>query len=270
MCPDRAPSNPEPRPPIRIGCAGWSIASAHAALFGAGDSMLARYATRFDTVEINSSFYRHHQPRTYERWAATVPDGFRFSAKLPRTVTHDARLIGARDVLARFLDEIAALGHKLGGVLVQLPPSLRYDATVAEAFLADLRARYAGPVCWEPRHATWFEPDVGALWQRYGVARVAADPARVPDAARVAGHGAWHYWRWHGSPRIYYSAYEPSALQSLADELIAHARPGHEAWCILDNTAMGHATTDAAQLQALCGVPLPEPWAPAQAALPFG
>lgn len=239
---------------IRIGCAGWSIASAHAGLFGDGDSMLARYATRFDTVEINSSFYRPHRPQTYERWAASVPGSFRFSAKVPRSITHDARLVDAQPLLERFIGEVAHLGAKLGGLLVQLPPSLAFDPTVADRFFEMLRERTAAPLACEPRHRSWFGPAVDALWARYDVARVAADPARVPEAGEVAGQAGWNYWRWHGSPRIYYSAYEDADLQALGEQLLAHAQAGREAWCILDNTAAGHATTDAAKLQAICGV----------------
>lgn len=245
---------PQGRLPIRIGCAGWSIGSMHAGLFDDGDSMLARYATRFDTVEINSCFYRPHQPKTYERWAASVPADFRFSVKLPRSITHEARLVGGEDLLARFLGETAALGHKLGGILVQLPPSLPFDAAVADAFFERLRASTGAPLACEPRHRSWFDAAVAPLWARYDVTRVAADPARVPDAARAAGQGAWRYWRWHGSPRIYYSGYDDAALQALARELVARARSDREAWCILDNTAEGHAVTDAARLQALCGI----------------
>lgn len=237
---------------IRIGCAGWSIPSAHAALFGNGASMLARYATRFDVVEINSSFYRPHQPRTYERWAMTVPKRFRFSVKLPRAISHEARLHKVGDALTEFAEQVAGLGGKLGGIVVQLPPSLVYDARVAGTFFAMLRRRLSVPVACEPRHASWFDPGVEALWQRFDVARVAADPARVPEAAQAGGSGPWRYWRWHGSPRIYYSAYDDAALLALAVALRAQARAGRIAWCILDNTAHGHAVADAARLQALC------------------
>src|SRR5690554_5249594 len=116
--------------PVRIGCAGWSIPSRHKHLFGEGGSHLARYATRFDVTEINSTFYRPHQPRTFERWAASVPARFRFSVKLPRQITHEARLLRTGDALTEFFDGVAGLGKKLGGVLVQLPPSLAFDARV--------------------------------------------------------------------------------------------------------------------------------------------
>lgn len=265
---------------VRIGCAGWSIASVHAPLFDDGESMLARYATRFDCVEINSCFYRPHRRQTYERWARTVPAHFRFSAKLPRAITHEARLVDADEVMLRFLDEVGGLGDRLGGLLVQLPPSLAFDARVVDAFFERLRTRTDVPLACEPRHRSWFVPALDALWARYGVARVAADPARVPGAGEVGGRGAWHYWRWHGSPKIYYSAYDDAALRMLADDVLAHATSGREAWCILDNTAAGHAITDAAALQALCGVeptgaftaptsPPPRPTPPSQATLGF-
>ena len=232
-----------------IGCAGWSIPTRHAALFGEGGSHLARFATRFPVAEINSTFYRPHLPRTFERWAATVPAGFRFSVKLPRAITHEARLGGVGDKLSRFLDSVAGLGPKLGGLLVQLPPSLAYDARVAGTFFAMLRRRTPLPVACEPRHASWFEPKAEAVLERFEVARVAADPARVPAAGQPGGSTAhWRYWRWHGSPRTYYSQYGEAALQELADAIEA-AGCGTPAWCIFDNTAGGHAVADAARLQ---------------------
>ena len=247
-------SPPRRAPAVRIGCAGWSIPSRHAHLFGEGDSHLARYATRFDVTEINSTFYRPHQPRTFERWAASVPARFRFSVKLPKAITHEARLVGTGDALTVFFDSVAGLGRKLGGVLVQLPPSLAFDARTADRFFAMVRRRCDLPVACEPRHPGWFEPAVDVVWRRYAIARVAADPARVPAAERPGGASAparWSYWRWHGSPRIYYSRYEDAVLDELARALQAHGKARSRAWCILDNTAHGHAMEDAARLQAM-------------------
>jgi uncharacterized protein YecE (DUF72 family) len=247
-----------PRRGARIGCAGWSIPSVHAGLFGAGDSHLARYATRFDVVEINSTFHRRHAPAVFARWAASVPTGFRFSLKLSREITHDARLERTGDALGRFFDDAAGLGDKLGGVLVQLPPSLAFNAAIASRFFTMLRRRCTAPVACEPRHPSWFEPGVDAVWQAHAIARVAADPARLPAAAEPGGAGAaagWHYWRWHGSPRVYYSAYADHTLRTLAAQLSASRTQATPAWCIFDNTAAGHAVQDAARLQALLGVP---------------
>lgn len=240
-------------PRVRIGCAGWSIPSRHAGLFGEGDSHLARYATRFDVAEINSTFYRPHQPRTFERWAAAVPPRFRFSAKLPKAITHDARLHGAGDALTAFFDSLAGLGSKLGGVLVQLPPGLVFEARVAERFFAMLRRRSEARVACEPRHASWFTPGADAVLVRHAVARAAADPVRLPEAALPGGAGRaarWSYWRWHGAPRIYYSRYDDATLDALAQALAGTGSARAPAWCILDNTAHGHAMEDAARLQA--------------------
>lgn len=165
---------------IRIGCAGWSIPSRHAGLFGEGGSHLARYATRFDVVEINSSFYRPHRPQTHARWAATVPAHFRFSVKLPRTITHELRLQKTGEPLRRFTSEVAGLGNKLGGLLVQLPPSLGYDGRIASTFFAMLRRRFSVPIACEPRHPSWFEPGVAGLWRRHAIARAA--PTRHASA----------------------------------------------------------------------------------------
>lgn len=240
------------RAPFRVGCAGWSVPSVHAGLFGDGGSHLERYATRFSVTEINSAFYRAHRAVTYERWAATVPADFRFSVKVPKAITHDARLRGVGDALSSFLEPLAALGPKLGGLLVQLPPGLPFDARSAHTFFAMLRRRTAVPVACEPRHASWFEPAVDPLLSGYAVARVAADPARLPAASAPGGSAAqWRYWRWHGSPRIYYSRYDDAALAALAVAMRQAAADGAPAWCILDNTAGGHAVADAARLQAL-------------------
>jgi uncharacterized protein YecE (DUF72 family) len=178
-----------PAAPVRIGCAGWSIPGRYAALTGEGESMLARYATRFSAVEINSSFYRPHQQRTYERWAASVPAGFRFSVKLPKAVSHDAALRGCGPALDRFLEETAGLGRRLGGLLLQLPPSHAFDARVAAGFFGLLRRRTDTPVVCEPRHASWFTPQAEALLGRHSVARVAADPARGATGVGMARRG---------------------------------------------------------------------------------
>ena len=223
-------------------------------LFGEGGSHLARYATRFDTVEVNSSFYRPHQQKTYARWAATAPPGFLFSVKLPKAITHSARLVDADEAIAQFCDEVAGLGDKLGNVLVQLPPSLKFETGVAETFFAALCRRTQAPVACEPRHVSWFCPDADRLWQLYLITRVAADPARCPDASQVGGAGESRYWRWHGSPRMYYSEYGDAALKRLATQLRLHAGAGRTAWCIFDNTALGHAATDAIRLREFCGI----------------
>ncbi len=230
-----------------IGCAGWSISKQHAALFPPAASQLERYAQRFNAVEINSSFYRPHLPATYARWAAATPDDFSFAVKLPKAITHTRRLVGATEPLERFLAEAGQLGAKLGPLLVQLPPSLAFDTHVAGAFFTLLRERFAGVVACEPRHASWFSAEAEALLSAFQVARVAADPAIVPAAAVPGGWRGLAYYRLHGSPDMYESAYSKAYLNALAQQMSLLAAP---VWCIFDNTALGAAPTNALELLA--------------------
>ena len=178
---------------IRVGVAGWSVPSAMADRFPATGSHLERYAARFDAVEINSSFYRPHRRATYARWAASVPDDFRFAVKLPKAITHERRLVACADLLDSFADAVGGLGAKRGPVLVQLPPSLAFVPDAAEAFLAACDATVGGPLVCEPRHPSWFGTEAEALLARRRVARVAADPAPVPAAARPGGWNGLGY-----------------------------------------------------------------------------
>ncbi|HEY8598055.1 MAG TPA: DUF72 domain-containing protein [Thermomicrobiales bacterium] len=239
--------------PIRIGCTGWSIPATGSPHFPGVGSHLERYAQRFTAVEISSSFYRHHLPRTYARWAATVPADFRFAVKLPRAVTHEARLgpAGLPD-LDRFLTEVGQLGDRLGPLLVQLPPSLAFDADRAASFFAALAARTDATVACEPRHPSWFTGAADALLTAAKVARVAADPAIMPEAAHPGGWAGLAYHRLHGSPVIYRSPYAASTLAAHAMTL-ANEAAAAPVWCFFDNTADGAAPLDALALIARLG-----------------
>jgi uncharacterized protein YecE (DUF72 family) len=239
-----ADTNPDRLEIVHVGCAGWSLPKEHADRFPAEGSHIERYAARFPAVEINSSFYKPHRPTTYARWAASVPPDFRFSVKVPKVVSHERRLVDADDVLDSFLAEAPQLGDKLGPLLVQLPPSLAFSADVAERFFAALRDRFDGDVALEPRHASWFEPVAERLVIRHRVARVAADPAVVPAAAEPGGWDGLVYYRLHGSPKVYYSAYPEEYLETLAKTLTGAARSA-SVWCIFDNTAAFAATANA-------------------------
>lgn len=230
-----------------IGCAGWSIPREEKPHFPGAGSHLERYATQFSAVEINSSFYRPHRTATYARWAASVPPDFRFAVKVPKTITHTARLEQTGGLISGFLSEASGLGEKLGCLLVQLPPSLAFEPKIARRFFKDLRAATQAAVAFEPRHATWFDKPAGTLLKKFQIARVAADPAPVPAAAEPGGWSGLTYHRLHGSPRMYYSAYPPEFLAKLAGRL-ARARSDGPTWCIFDNTAHGFAMPNAREL----------------------
>ena len=233
---------------VFIGCAGWNLRQEHAALFPTSGSHLERYASRLSCVEINSSFYRSHQTKTYQRWAATTPGDFRFAVKLPKQISHVSRLSNVEPELQQFVDETSGLGDKLGVVLVQLPPSLAFQSAIAERFFQDMRSRIRAPISCEPRHPSWFEQEPALLMKEYAVSRVAADPAIVPGAAVPGGCGQTAYFRWHGSPRTYYSAYDDRSLKNLADAIANSAKSATDVWCIFDNTAEGFATPNALAL----------------------
>ena len=190
---------------LRVGCAGWTIPKQYASRFPADGSHLARYAERLQAVEVNSCFYRSHRPSTYARWAAETPAEFAFSLKIPKEITHERRLVKTDGAISRFLDETAELGPKRGPILVQLPPSLAFDAKLVGDFFTALRRQYDGEVVCEPRHVSWFTPEPETLLTRLKVARVAADPSVVRHGAEPGGWDGTVYYRLHGSPQMYRS-----------------------------------------------------------------
>lgn len=171
----------------RIGTAGWTIPKTVADQFPPEGSALQRYSAIFSCAEINSSFHRSHRESTWARWAESVPDDFAFAAKLPREITHRRRLAGCAPLVDQALAEMRPLGRKLRVLLVQLPPSLAFDARIAEEFVAALRGRWDGFVAWEPRHPSWFAVEAEALLVRNRIVRVAADPPPAAGADRPGG-----------------------------------------------------------------------------------
>lgn len=234
--------------PQLVGCAGWSLASKDALSFPGEGSHLERYSQVFPSVEINSSFYRSHQEKTYRRWAASVPAGFRFSVKMPRTITHEMRLRQCDALLEAFLGEIAGLGEKLGCILVQLPPVLALDVRTARSFFAALRERTQVPLACEPRHPSWFTPKGVSVLNEAGVSCVWAHPSPVAGI-EAPDDSVWLYIRLHGAPQIYYSAYDDAFIESIAVRMRRAREAGKVAWCIFDNTARGEAIPNALSLK---------------------
>ena len=234
---------------IRIGTAGWSIPRAFSDQLPGEGSHLQRYTRLFNAAEINSSFHRSHRRTTYERWAASVPDGFRFAVKLPKTITHQRKLVDCDDAIGAFAEEVAGLGDRRGPILVQLPPRLEFDPAIALPFFERLALFLGGTLVCEPRHPSWFDPAADAELVQLRVARVVADPSPAPGAADPGGWQGLTYTRWHGSPAIYRSSYGEEAIAALATRLRA---ADVESWAIFDNTASGAATGNALALAAEC------------------
>jgi uncharacterized protein YecE (DUF72 family) len=234
---------------VRVGTAAWGIPQEVRTTFPVSGTQLERYAAKFPMVEINSSFHRPHQRSTYERWAVCTPQTFRFAVKIPKTITHEHRLRSAFPLLDAFLAGAIGLGSKLACLLIQLPPSLVYERQLLDRFATGLRARYTGLIAIEPRHPSWFVPEVErvlALWQ---FSRVLADPVLDDAAARPGGWAGLVYLRLHGSPKTYWSSYGSGVLSALAERLRIERESGTECWCVFDNTASGAATANALELQ---------------------
>jgi uncharacterized protein YecE (DUF72 family) len=237
---------------LRIGTAGWAIPRDHAEAFPAEGSGLARYAARFSAAEINSSFHRPHRPSTYARWAETVPESFRFAAKMPKAITHERRLVDIEGPLDAFLGEIAALGPKLGPLLVQLPPSLACDTAVAYAFFGASRvvSRSRSPASratrpGSPPRRTGSSPTT--KWPVSPPTRPACrrlpNLAAGPASSIIACTG----------PRS--CIVRPMSVRSWSVWPPGWAGRAAEAWCIFDNTASGAAAGNAVGLAAALEAP---------------
>jgi uncharacterized protein YecE (DUF72 family) len=226
-----------------IGTAGWSVARSNGR-FAQEGTALERYASVFSAVEVNSSFYRRHKPETWGRWRDSVPSGFRFAVKMPKTITHERRFVDAQAELDVFFADIATLEDKLGAVLVQLAPSFAFDEATAGPFFAAAAKTSPAPLYLEPRHPTWAEPQASELLQRHHVGRVYADPQDEQLRSAAVAEGP-RYFRMHGSPRVYYSAYSKEHLDDLRTAIVDVGQP---CWCIFDNTASGAALDDALTL----------------------
>ena len=233
---------------MRVGLAGWSNPPTVKSLRGPDRSHLEFYAEHFSCVELNSSFYRTHRQTTYASWRLATPRSFRFAVKMPRSITHECGLRGTSRELKAFFASIEPLQGKLGAVLIQLPPSLEFQARLARVFFEKLPRMTAALLACEPRHGSWFSQAADELMERFQVARVATDPPRGAGSAEPGGSREQAYYRWHGSPRMYYSSYSEAALQAFAAQI--QGSGAARSWCIFDNTAAQAAWPDALRFAA--------------------
>lgn len=220
-----------------IATAAWSIPKKVADRFAKEGSGLTRYASVFDGVEINPTFYRRHKTSTFARWVDAVPDSFRFSVKIPKEISHTRAMKDIAEPFETFLDDIAPLGEKRGPLLCQLPPSLAFDVDVLETAFKTMRNADDGPFVIEVRHKSWASTEALDLLKTYTIDRVLADPAPVWPAEDFETPPK--YVRLHGKPKIYYSSYTDDEIKSFSNLLAS------DSWCVFDNTASGAAIDNA-------------------------
>jgi uncharacterized protein YecE (DUF72 family) len=235
---------------IVVGTSGWQYASWRGGFYPQGVPQrlwLERYAAAFATVEVNNAFYRLPERSTFEQWRSRTPEGFCFAVKMSRYLTHIKRLSDPAEPVARFLERATALEDKLGPVLLQLPPSLRADASALGAVLKTFPAGVRVAV--EPRHISWWTADVRAALEHHDAALCWSDRLGRPIAPlwRTASFG---YLRMHegaASPRPRYGR---RALGTWLDR-IAGAFTREPVYVYFNNDPGGAALADAAALASM-------------------
>jgi uncharacterized protein YecE (DUF72 family) len=245
-------------PRVRIGCSGWNYDHWRNGVFYPArltpSAWLAYSADRFDTVEVNASFYRLPLRRTVERWASSTPPSFTFAVKVSRYLTHVKRLRDTAAHLPRLLERLEPLidSPKLGPLLWQLPPSFRRDddrlVEALEAFPRELRHAI------EFRHESWFADDVLALLRARGVALVVADGPNVRAFQRYDRTADFVYVRLHRSARTRTGNYSRGELVSWAERIGSWASEG-DVYVYFNNDWEGFAPANASALASLLGRP---------------
>lgn len=212
---------------------------------------LAHYATRFNAVEINSSFYHFTMAKTIEKWIANTPPYFRFAAKLNQEITHKRKFTDIEDPLDKFMSRYQLMGPRLGPVLIQIAGSFRYDRLVAETFYRTIREKYPSqPFALEARHVSWFSDESLDLLREYQIITVIASAGkRFPGTEAITANTV--YLRLHGEEKLYASAYSDEKLERYAFIVKDWLEDGKEVWIFFNNTIVGHAVTDADKLKSL-------------------
>jgi len=232
---------------IRVGTCGWSYDHWAGAFYPdhlPSARRLEFYSSRFDTVEIDGTFYRLPSERAVASWRDAVPDDFVFSIKGSRLITHFRRLAGVDDALAMFLARMTLLGDKLAVVLWQLPPSLPADVALLAGFLERLppgRVRHAI----EFRSESWLTEETFALLREHEVAHVHVSSDAMPENLTTTAD--FVYVRFHGTAS-YHGAYTGVTLAPWARFLRERAGEGRGCFAYFNNDAGGHAPVDAARL----------------------
>jgi len=236
---------------IRIGTSGWLYKHWQGIFYPEDISQkhwFAYYARSFDTVEINSTFYHLHNASVFEHWQQQAPDGFLYSIKASRIITHNQRLEGCQDTLETFLSRTSLLGETLGPVLFQLPPSFSLDLSRFESFLALLPQGFSYAM--EFRNPTWLTEEVFALLERFGVALCIHDMSPLQVPLRITAK--FVYLRFHGDVD-HTGDYPLETLALWAERMKAWQRNGLAVFAYFNNDASGMAVRNALTVKQLLG-----------------
>jgi uncharacterized protein YecE (DUF72 family) len=235
---------------LRIGCSGWTYKDWTGPFYPPEvkeRERLAYYATRFDTAEINASFYRLPSEAMVAGWAQRVPPGFCFAWKVSRFITHNKKLKDCEDSVALVFGRMAGLGERRGPALIQLPPQLRRDDARLAGFLALLPA---GRRTVEFRHESWYAPAVFQILAEHDAALCISDHHDAPSPWEATA--SWAYVRGHGPSGAYHGSYPDAELRRWANRLQTWRGQGRDVYAYFDNDVKGAAPHDAARLREVC------------------
>jgi uncharacterized protein YecE (DUF72 family) len=237
---------------LRIGCSGWVYKDWTGPFYPEGTKdkdRLEYYATRFDTAEINASFYRLPSEKMVEGWARRPPDGFVFAWKVSRFITHNKKLKDCEDPVALVYGRMAPLGDKLGPSLIQLPPQLRRNDERLADFLGLLpKGRHTV----EFRHPSWYDPAVLRILSEFDASLCISDHHHAP--APWERTASWVYVRGHGPGGRYFGRYDEAELSRWAERIAAWRAEGRDVYAYFDNDIKSAAPFDALELKRLCGL----------------
>jgi uncharacterized protein YecE (DUF72 family) len=237
---------------LRIGCSGWTYKDWKGPFYPAGTKdreRLAYYATRFDTAEINASFYRLPSEATVAGWRERGPAGFIYAWKVSRFITHNKKLKDAEDSVALVFGRMAGLGEHDGPALIQLPPQLRRDDARLAGFLKLLPKGRRRTV--EFRHDSWYAPEVFQILADFEAALCISDHHSAPAPWEVTA--AWVYVRGHGPGGRYFGRYSEAELAAWAAQIGRWRAAGRDVYAYFDNDVKSAAPLDAEALMRLTG-----------------
>lgn len=206
------------------------------------------YAQHFNTIEINNTFYRFPEQKLFDNWYDKALPDFCFSVKVPQVITHHQRFRETEGLLNDFyLVAREGLKEKLGPILFQLPPSMKYDEGLLQAIIGQLNVTYENVI--EFRHISWWRKEVFAALKKANVVFCGVSyPGLIDDAV---ANLPISYYRFHGVPRLYYSGYDEDFLQRIARQIAGSDTT--TAYVYFNNTAEGAALENARYLQYLVG-----------------
>jgi uncharacterized protein YecE (DUF72 family) len=237
---------------VSIGTSGWSYDHWDGVLYPPGTpprDRLAHYVRRFDTVELNASFYRWPRTATFASWRRRLPPGFALSVKAPRGLTHAKKLYAPEVWVERIVSCWHELGDRRAVLLVQLHPAHERDDARLDHFLSLLP--WWMRVAVEFRHPSWHVDGVFALLERHGAAYVVMSGAQLPCVLRATA--PFVYVRMHGPDRehLYAGSYPEQDLRWWADRIREWTGGGRDVYVYFNNDGHGHAVRDAEALRGL-------------------